>query len=114
VRRVVDLEHRHRRLVRGLEAVHPDDHLPPRVDPRLRARGGLLDAELGHASLDRLDHPAQRLDLVDVRHRASREIVREALDVVAAAPRVDRADRARLVLQLQLRVSRDARREVSG
>jgi hypothetical protein len=38
-----------------------------RVDARLRAGGGLLDAQLRDAGLDGLRHAAERLDLLDVR-----------------------------------------------
>jgi len=56
----------------------------------------------------------QGLDLVDVRTRALREIVRELLDVIAAAPRVHRTRRPRFELQLELGVARDSCGEVSG
>src|SRR4051794_39408111 len=42
---VVHLEDRHLLLTRRAEAVDADDRLPSRVDPRLRPRCRLLDAE---------------------------------------------------------------------
>src|SRR5213592_3952746 len=61
---VVDLADVDGRLLGQLELVHPDDHVLAPVDARLAARGRLLDAELGHPRLDRLRHPAHRLDLL--------------------------------------------------
>ena len=47
-------------------------------------------------------------------HARSRQVVGQPLDVVAAAPRIDDLARARLVLQQELGVAGDARREVGG
>ena len=77
-----------------------------------RARGGLLDAHLGNAGRDRLGHAAQLLDLGDVRLRLARQLVGQPLDVVAAAPGIDDAAGAGLLLEEELRVAGDARREV--
>src|SRR5262245_19228447 len=44
--------------------------------------------------------------------RALAELMREPLDVEATAPRIDGTARARLQLEEQLRVARDARREL--
>ena len=62
----------------GLEAVDADDRLVAGIDARLRAGGGLLDAQLRDAGLDRLRHAAEALDLLDVRPRLLRELVASA------------------------------------
>ncbi len=113
-RRVVDLEDLELLLVVEGEAVEPDDGLAARVDPRLGAGGGLLDAHLGQPRRDRLGHPAELLDLGDVAPGALGELVGEPLDVVRAAPRVgDPADPG-LLLELDLGVAGDPGREIGG
>ena len=52
-------------IVSGLKAIDPDDDLLAPIDARLAPGGGLLDAHLGHAGLDRLGHAAECLDLLD-------------------------------------------------
>lgn len=94
--------------------VDADHRLAARVDTRLGAGGGLLDAEFGDALVDRAGHAAGLLDLLDVLPGAARQVVGQALDVRAAAPRVDHPCRARLLLDQQLRVAGDAGREVRG
>ena len=44
------------------------------IDARLRLGGGLLDAQLGDAGLDRLGHAAERFDFFDMCARPRREI----------------------------------------
>jgi len=44
------------------------------------AGGGLLDAQLGNAGVDRLCHPASRLDLGDVAPRAPGQVVGEPFE----------------------------------
>ena len=95
-------------------AVDADDRLLAGVDARLGARGGLLDAHLGDAGLDRLRHAAGGLDLLDVLPGPLGEVGGEPLDVGGAGPRVDDPGRARLLLQHQLGVAGDAGREVGG
>ena len=73
-RRVVDLENIDLLLVVEGEAVEPDDGLTARVDPGLGAGGGLLDPHLGQTGRDRLGHPAEFLDLGDVRPGALGEL----------------------------------------
>jgi hypothetical protein len=111
---VLDLEDLEGVLLLEHVLVDAHDDLAPRVDARLRACGGLLDAQLGQALLDGLRHAAQRFHLLDVCPGARGDVVREALHVVAAAPRVDDARGAALELQIQLRVARDAGAEVRG
>src|SRR6185436_14826516 len=50
--------------------------------------GCLLDAHFRNAGGDRLGHAAQPLDLLDMGERFAGELVRQPLDVVAAAPRI--------------------------
>ena len=84
----------------------------PRSTRGLAARRRLLDAQLRHARLDRLGHAAERLDLLDELPRLVGEARGERLDVVAAAERVDHVGDAGLLGEDQLRVARDARREL--
>ena len=95
---VVDLEDVD--LLVGLHAVlvDADDRLAAGVDAGLGAGRGLLDAQLGDARVDGLGHAARRLDLLDVLPGAAGEVVRQLLDVRAAAPRVDDPGRAGLLL----------------
>ena len=109
---VVDLEDVE--LVLGGEpvGVDADDLLRAGVDPGLGARRGLLDAHLRDALLDGLGHAARLLGLLDVRPGPLGEVVGEPLHVVGAGPRVDGARGAALLLEQQLGVAGDARREV--
>src|SRR5690606_24915564 len=104
---VVDLQHVDLLVGFGPVLVDADDGLTSGVDARLGARRGLLDAHLRDARVDGLGHAARGLDLVDVRPRAAGEVVGELLDERAAAPRVDHARGAGLLLQQQLRVAGD-------
>jgi len=76
---------------------------------RLAPRRGFLDAQLWHPRLDGLRHPAELLDLLDERPRFVGDRLRERLDVVRPAERIDRVDDARLVSDDLLRPQRDAR-----
>ncbi len=109
---VVDLEHLDVLAAEQRVLVHADHRLAPGVDPRLGARGGLLDAHLRQALVDRLGHAAGLLDLLDVGPGASGQLAGEALDVGRAAPRVHGPRRARLLLKEELGVAGDARGEV--
>ena len=88
-RAVVDIEKLDRSRLARAVFVDPDDRLLAAVDARLAPRRGLLDAQLRHPGLDRLGHPAHRLDLVDQRHRRDADGVGQALDVITAAERID-------------------------
>ena len=68
---VVDVEHLDRGRLGRAVFVDADDRLLAAVDARLAPRRGFLDAQLGHAGLDRLGHAADRFDLVDQRHAAA-------------------------------------------
>ena len=109
---VVDLEHVERVLVGEPVGVDADHLLVAGVDPGLGAGRRLLDAHLRDALLDRLGHAAGLLGLEDVRPGALGEVVGEPLDVVGAAPRVDGAGGAALLLEQQLGVAGDPGREV--
>ena len=97
-----------------LVLVDADHRLLARVDAGLRAGGCFLDARLRDAGLDGLGHAAHRLDLLDVRPGLLGQILRQPLDEIAAAPWVDHIGCAGFLLQEQLRVARDAGREVGG
>ena len=111
---VVDVEHVDMVGVGGPVLVDADDDLLATVDAGLAPGGGLLDAELRHAGLDRLGHPAERLDLLDDRPRLLGEVGGEALDVVRAGERIDDLGHAGLLREDELRVPGDAGTEVGG
>ena len=109
---VLHLEHVDRRFVDRLVFVDADHRLPAGVDPRLRLGGGFLDPQFRHAGLDRLRHAAEFFDLLDMAPGLGREIARQPLDIIGAAPGIDDAGGAAFLLQEQLRVARDPRREI--
>ncbi len=88
--------------------VDAHDRLLAGIDAGLRPRRRFLDASLWNARLDRLGHAAQGLDFLDVPPCLGREVGREPLDEVGPAPRIDHPAGARLLLQKQLRIARDA------
>ena len=91
--------------------VHPDDGLLAAVDAGLATRRGLLDAQLRHPGLDGLGHATKSLDLVDQLPGLGGQARRQCLDIVAAAERIDHLRDAGLLLQDELGIARDARRE---
>ena len=93
-------------------AVHADDLLTAVVDASLRTRRRFLDTQLRDAGLDRLHHAAELFDLGDVSPRTSSELIGQPLNVITAAPRIDRPRRFGLELELELGVARNTRREV--
>ena len=68
-------------------------------------------SRFGRPVCDRLGHAAQRLDLLDQRPGLFGQLGGQALDVVGAGQRIDDLGDAGLVLQDQLGVAGDARRE---
>ena len=109
---VFDLQHVDRRLVDRLVLVDADHRLLAGVDPGLRLGGGFLDPQFRHAGLDRLRHAAELLDLLDMAPGLGGEIAGQPLDIIGAAPGIDDAVGAALLLQEQLRVAGDARGEI--
>ena len=93
--------------------VDADDHFLAAVDRGLATRGRLFDAQLGHARLDGFRHATERLDFLHELPRLVGDAVGERLDVVAAAQWVDDVGDARLLGEDELRVARDARRELA-
>ena len=94
--------------------VHTDHSLLPRVDPSLRAGRGFLDPELRDSGLDGRGHAAHHFDFADVVPSLLSQLIGKALDVIAAAPGVDRLGCAGFVLEEQLRVAGDPGGEVGG
>ena len=92
--------------------IYPDDDLFARIDLRLPPRRRFLDAHLGNARLDGLCHSAEPFHFLNVLPRLVHQLVREALHVVASGPRVHHLGDARFFLQENLRITRDARREI--
>src|SRR6476659_7440522 len=98
-RAIVDFEDGDISLAIGPVFVHPDDGLPLGIDAPLRGGRRLLDHALWDAGLDGLGHAPEFLDFLDMRERAFGEIMRQALDVEAAAPRIDDAGCAGFLLK---------------
>ena len=92
--------------------VDADDLLLAGVDAGLLAGRSLLDAHLRNAGLDGLGHTAQLLDLLDALPGFMGDLVGQRLDVVGTCPRVDLAADVGLLLNVDLRVTRNTRREV--
>ena len=99
-------------FVGRLVLVDADHRLLAGIDAGLGLGRGFLDAQLRYAGLDRLRHAAELLDLLDVAPGLGGEIARQPLDIIRAAPGIDDAGGAALLLQEQLGVAGDARGEV--
>ena len=108
--RRVDAEELDRLLVLLLVAVDADDDPLAALDLGLVAEARLGDLALLEVLLDRRDHAAELLDPLEVVVRLPLELVRELLEVVRAAERVDRVHDARLVRDHLLRPQREPHR----
>ena len=91
-----------------------DDGFLSGVNGGLAARCGFLDAELGQAGFNCLCHASVLFNLLDMSPCALYESVGEAFDVVGSRPRVYYAANAGFILQVQLGVAGNARREAVG
>ena len=111
-RRVVDVPNFDRCLIGSTILVHADDDFFAAIDARLADGRRFLDAQLGHAGLDRLGHAAHVLDFVDEFACFGGEIGREFLHVVGTGERIDDVGDAGFFLQHELRIAGDAGREV--
>ena len=76
----IETKHRHRsRLVRG-EAIHPDDRLFARLDSALIVISRVLDLALHVALLDRAQHSANLVDLLNVVRSQPLDLIGQVLD----------------------------------
>ena len=94
----------------GDEAVHADDHALSGLDLLLVPERGLCDLALEEVLLDRSHDTAELLDPLEVLIRLPLELVRERLEEVGAAERVDGVDDTRLVRDHLLRPQREPHR----
>ena len=101
-------------LVGEAVLVHADDGLLATIDGGLAPGRGFLDAQLGHPRLDGLRHATEPVDLFDQLPRGIGEALRQRLDVVRPAERIDDMGDTRLLGEDQLRVARDPRRELAS
>ena len=85
-RRGVDFQHADVSLDGRRVDVDADHGLAAGIDARLRTRRRLFNAALRHAALDRLRHPAEAFDLVDMALRPRGQFGGKALDIIGAAP----------------------------
>ena len=111
---VVDLQDVNRLLALGFVAIDPDDRLPSGIDPRLGFGSRFLDPHFRDALFDGFGHPTEAFDLFDMLHRAGGEIGGQPFHEVGAAPGIDHAGGARLLLQEKLRVAGNAGGKVGG
>ena len=112
--RVINSQDTDRLLVLRPILVHADHRLLSGIDSGLGASRRLFDPHFGNAGLNRLRHSTQLLHFANVAPGALRQIVRQPLDKITAAPRIDDTARIGFLLQEQLRVARDSRRKVRG
>src|SRR5215218_5798052 len=89
------------------EVVDADEDAVAAVVLLLEGVGGVGDLALREAALDGLGHAAELVDLREVLIGAGLELVRQRLDEVRAAERVDRVRRPRLVGDDLLGAQRD-------
>ena len=82
------------------------------VDLCLTAGSGFLDTHLGQAGRDSLGHAAQGFDFLNMRPGTADDFVGKRFHIVGTAPGVDNFADLRLVLNIELRITRNARREV--
>ena len=108
-RRLVDVEDLDRRLVLLHEVVDADDDLFLALDGLLEAVRALGDLPLRKAALDRLDHAAHAVDRVEVRERAVLHVLRQLLDEIRPAQRIDDVRDAAFVRDDLLRPERERR-----
>src|SRR5439155_15620379 len=101
--RRVDAEDLDRLLLLLLVPVDPDDDPLAALDLGLVAEARLGDLALLEVLLDRRDYAAELLDALEVVVGLPLELVRELLEVVRAAERIDRVHDARLVRDHLLR-----------
>ena len=108
--RRVDAEELDLLLLLELVPVDADDDALAALDLRLVAVARLGDLALLEVLLDRRDDAAELVDLLEVVVRLPLELVRELLEVVRAAERVDRVHDAGLVRDHLLRPQREPHR----
>ena len=109
---VVDLEDLEGLLLVETVLVDADEGLTTRVDTSLGTSSSFLDAHLRDALLNGLGHTTGLLDLLDVSPGLASQLEGKLLDVGRAAPRIDNAAGARLLLDEQLGVSSNTGGEV--
>src|SRR5579885_3044666 len=107
--RWVNAERGHGSLFFGAEAVDADDHGVAGLDGLLILIGRLLNLAMHVADLDGVEHPAHRVNLLDVVERALLDLARQLLDGVGTRERVNRVGDARLVGDDLLRAEREPR-----
>ena len=87
--------------------VHPDDLAHPRLKLGLILERRVGDLSLRIAALDRLDHPADLVDLLEVRVRLLLHPIGQRLHEIRAAQRIDRVRHPRLLRDDLLGSERD-------
>ena len=97
----------------SVKPLTPTTTRSPGVDRRLQLERGVGDLALRVVLLDRLDHPAELVDPLEVLVRRALDLVGQRLDEVRAAERVDRVRHAGLVGDDLLRAQRDRARPSS-
>ena len=109
---VVDGEDVQRIFLRQTVLVQADNRLAAGIDVRLPTRGAFFDTHLRKAGRDGLGHAAERFDFLNVRPGALDDFIREVFHIVGAAPRIDDFAGLRLILDVELRVTRQTSGEI--
>ena len=109
---VIDLERFEQIFVLQAIFVHPDDHIVAAVDARLSRGGGGFDHRLGPAGRHGLCHAAFIFDAFDDLPCLVDQFLRQRLDIIGTAERVDDLGHPGLFLDDDLGVARDAGGEV--
>src|SRR2546425_5173712 len=95
-------------VIGELKRVHPHHEFFLRIDGKLILIRGVPNLALRESRLDRLDHAAEAVDLLDVLETTLLHPIGQLLDEIRAAERIDRIDHSRLVRQDLLRAKSDA------
>ena len=109
---VVDGEDFQRVLLFETVLVQAHNRFVAGVDLCLTAGSGFLDTHLGQARRDGLGHAAQSFDFLNMRPGTADDFVGKGFHIVGTAPGVDNFADLRLILNIELRITRNARREV--
>ena len=111
---VVDLQHRRFILFFQLVLINADDDALALIDQRLFAGGGLFDHPFRQPGLDRLSHSARLGDLLNNGPRLLDDLIGQRLHIIRSGQRIHGAADLRLLLNDDLRITRDAGGKVGG
>ena len=111
---VVDLQYRRFIFFFQLVLIDADDDALALVDQRLLAGRGLFDHPFRQSGLNRLRHPSRFVDLLHNGSRLLNDPIGQRLDVIRSTQRIHGAADLRLLLNDDLRITRDTCGKVGG